>query len=95
MKKIKFEVPDEKQPGYLRRVMAANKFSTMREEGNITPEYYENLITFLLAYIKEPEDRSEARDALLDASEEDYIELLNAITGKGANPTSPEPSETN
>ena len=90
---IVFEVPGPEAPGYLRRLMAANKFTTMRNEGNITPEYYQNLITFLLAYIKKPADRDEAREALLDASELEYIDLLNAITGK-ADPTSPEPSET-
>ena len=91
---ILIEVPDENKPGYLRRKMAANKFITMQAEGEITPEYYENLITFLLSYVKEPVDRDEARDALLDASEADYIKILNAVSGKSENPTPPEPSET-
>ena len=91
---IVFEVPGPEAPGYLRRLMAANKFTTMRNEGNITPEYYQNLITFLLAYIKKPADRDEAREALLDATQEQYMELLNAVNGKAENPTSPRENET-
>ena len=93
MSEITIEVPDEKQPGYLRRLIAVSRFQELQREGKITPEYYDNLITFILAYVSEPEDRDEAREALLDASAEQYMDILSAITGKDENPTPPEPSE--
>jgi hypothetical protein len=93
MSELTFEIPDEKTPGFLRRMMAANRFTQMLREGNVNAEYYENLITFLLGFITEPEDRDEAREALLDASQEQYMSLLQAINGQ-ANPTSAPENET-
>ena len=95
MTEIVIEVPGQDKPGYLRRLMAVSRFNELREQGDITPEYYENLITFLLGYISKPEDKAEAREALLDASADQYIDLLNAVTGKVENPTLPKPVETN
>ena len=94
MTELVFEVPDAKTPGFLRRQMAANRFSELLREGEVNQEYFENLITFLLGFIIEPEDRDEAREALLDATQEQYMELLNAVNGKAENPTSPRESET-
>ena len=93
MSQLVFEVPDENTPGFLRRQMAANRFSELLRAGEVTGECFENLITFLLGFIVEPEDRDKAREALLDASLKQYNELLAAVTG-GANPTSPRESET-
>jgi len=93
MDKLVFTVPDEKTPGYLRRVMAASRFNEMLRANTLTSEAYEDLITFLMGFITRPEDRTEAREALLDATLEQYNELLGEINGM-VNPTSPEPSET-
>jgi hypothetical protein len=92
MAEIVFNLPDEKTPGYLRRVLAANRFNELMKAGELTSSAYEDLITFLLGFISEPEDRGEAREALLDASLEQYRDLLGLIN-KPPNPTSPEPTE--
>ena len=93
MAKLVFNVPDEKTPGYLRRVMAASRFSEMLKDGNLTSAAYEDLITFLMGFISEPEDREEAREALLDATLEQYNDLLKQVNGQ-VNPTPPEQTET-
>jgi len=93
MTELVFELPNEKTPGYLRRVMAANRFNEMLKAGDLSSDAYEELITFLLGFISEPVDRAEAREALLDATLEQYRDLLGLIN-KPPNPTSPEPSET-
>jgi hypothetical protein len=50
---------------------------------------------YLLPFIVEPEDRDEARTALLDASQEEYEELMRFVNGGGAeNPTAPGESGT-
>jgi hypothetical protein len=92
MAKLSFTVPDEKTPGYLRRVLAANRFNELMKAGELNSAAYEDLITFLLGFVTEPTDRDEAREALLDATLEQYLELLNQVNGK-ANPTSPEQTE--
>ena len=93
MSELVFNLPDEKTPGYLRRVMAANRFNEMIKAGDLHSAAYEDLIVFLLGFISEPVDRSEAREALLDATLEQYRDLLGLIN-QPPNPTSPEPSET-
>lgn len=92
MSELVFVVPGDKTPGYLRRILAVNRFNEMLQSGNLTSEAYEDLITFLLGFISEPEDRDEAREALLDATLEQYRDLLGLIN-KPPNPTSPEPTE--
>ena len=87
---IVIEVPDENQPGYLKRLMAISRFEELRQEGHYTPEYYESLITFMLGYVTKPADRDEAREALMNASSKQYIGILDAIMGKDVSPTSPE-----
>ena len=92
MAELEFTVPDENSPGYLRRMMTISKFQQLLAENQIT-DYYDALIDFLLGFITKPEDRNEAREALLDASQKQYGELLAAAYGR-PNPTLPEASET-
>ena len=92
MTDIVFKVPDKKSPGFLRRMMAAGRFSELMRKGETGDAYYDNLIQFLLNFVEEPKDRDEAREALLDASEEQYVALLDAVNNQG-NPTSAQPSE--
>ena len=91
MSKLEFTVPDENSPGYLRRMMTISKFQQLITDGEIM-EYYDALIDFLLGFITVPKDKAEAREALLDASQKQYGELLTAAYGR-ANPTPPEVSE--
>lgn len=93
MTELVFNIPGDKTPGYLRRVLAVNRFNEMMKAGDLTSAAYEDLITFLLGFISEPADRDEAREALLDATLEQYRDLLGLIN-QPPNPTSPEPSET-
>lgn len=58
-------------------------------QDNPSPATIDALVEFLLPYVIEPDDRTQARDALWDATQEQFDELLGAIVGKGAseNPT--------
>ena len=92
MSKLVLNIPDENSPGYLRRVMAVSRYNEMLKAGNLTSQAYEDLVTFLMGFITEPEDRTEAREVLLDATQQQYNEMLNEINGM-VNPTSPEQTE--
>lgn len=94
MTEILVEPPDGKTKGYLRRLIAVSKYTEMLNNNDIRPEFYESLITFLLGFIVKPKDENEAREALLDASAEQYFEIMAAIKGD-ANPTSASENETN
>ena len=86
MSELTVKLPDAKTPGYLRRLMQAEKHLKAIREGTAD---YDELVEYLLIFVIEPEDKSEARELLLDASYEQYIDLLKLI-GKppeDANPT--------
>lgn len=88
MRKIEFQLPGKDTPGYLRRMRDALEYAKMLQD-NPSPATIDALVEFLLPYVIEPDDRTQARDALWDATQEQFDELLGAIVGKGAseNPT--------
>ena len=94
MSELTFEIPDENTPGFLRNAIKAAKFRKQLAEKKDMIEYYEGLIEFLLPHITEPEDRDEAREALLDCSKKQYMDLLNVAYGITVNPTSATETET-
>jgi len=85
MSELTVKLPDAKTPGYLRRLMQAEKHLKAIKEG--TADYNE-LVDYLLVFVIEPEDKAKARELLLDASYEQYIDLLKLI-GKPPNEVNP------
>jgi hypothetical protein len=85
MSELTVKLPDAKTPGNLRRLMQAEKHLKAIKEG--TADYNE-LVDYLLIFVIEPEDKAEARELLLDASYEQYIDLLKLI-GKPPNEVNP------
>lgn len=90
---MKFAIPSPQTPGYLRRLQKAVEFQSLFKSDTSNPETLEKMIDYLAGFITEPEDPIEAREALLDATQEEYMELLKATSG-GGSPTSPEQTET-
>lgn len=83
-----FKLPDKDTPGFLRRQREAIRFSENLKD-NPTVETVEALVNFLVDYVEEPQDRKEATEALWDASENQFMELLSALSGgqQAENPT--------
>jgi len=92
MTKIVFEPPSAETPGYLRRTRMALEFR-QKSATDAGPKLIDDMIEFLLPYVKEPADRSEAREALLDATQAQFMELIDAVTGESADPTSAQPNQ--
>ena len=94
-KELVIDLPDENQPGYLRRLMVAHKHraalrALVEDKAPLPPDYYENLIADLLGYVAEPKDRDKAREVLLDLTEQQYRDLWEVIAehvNEGRNPT--------
>ena len=74
--KIVLGLPSPSDKGYLRRQMAQEVFfNSLRDE-----EFsWASLIQYILGYVREPEDRDEALEALSDLSKEEYAEIISAI----------------
>ena len=88
MSKIVFAPPGPDTPGYLRRVRGALEYQR-KLTTNPEPEAIDSLVEFLLPYVEQPADRDEAREALWDASANQFNQLLSEIVGRSEdeNPT--------
>ena len=88
MSKLVFELPNAQTPGYLRRAKKGLEFKARVKEG-IDPVVIDDMVDFLLDFVSEPEDQGEAREALFDASEEQFTNLIDLVTGESQteNPT--------
>ena len=81
MTNLVFTPPDENTPGFLRRQREALKFMQLLK-GDPTVEAVDGMVDFLVEFVTEPADKNEAIEALWDASEAQFNELLGAVLGK-------------
>ena len=79
---LEIKPPTPDSPGYLYRVKRALLLQRALTDG-LTEEAIDNIIEFLIPYVVIPKDRGEAREALLDASETQFIAAINAVVGQG------------
>ena len=86
MKELVFSPPKQNEPGFLRRTQKALAFQ-VEMKNDPRPETIDKMVDFLLTYVEEPKDRDEAREALYEATEEQFNQLIDVIIN-GANPTS-------
>lgn len=86
---IIFKVPDKTTPGYLRRSKKALEFA-QKLGGTATPELIDEMVDFLVDYVSSPTERDAKIEALWDATEEQFGDMLSALTGGGASTVPPE-----
>lgn len=80
-----FEVPDENAPGYLKRIKKALSLKRrIAQPDNIDDTLFTEMVDFLAEYVTEPADREQAKEALWDASQKQFVDLLNSVTGGNA-----------
>jgi hypothetical protein len=89
--KIEFSPPDKNAPGFLKRLKKVAAFQASFSEGKITGETMDNLVDFLADYVIEPVDREQAKEALWDASETQFLSLLSSVSGGGGNNETKDP----
>lgn len=90
---MKYAIPSPQAKGFLRRLRSAQQIALKKTDPD--ENTIDAMCDYLLPFIVEPEDRDEARTALLDASKEEYEELMRFVNGGGAeNPTAPGESGT-
>ena len=83
---LKFELPNEKTPGYLRRLKVFADYQESQKSETSEIRRFEKLCAFLLTYVVEPEDKELALSALLDASKEEIDELFAMISKRAEVP---------
>lgn len=78
---VKFQAPDVTTPGFLKRMKRALSFSEQIQAGKLSADMIDGLVDFLADFVIEPKDRQEVKDLLLDASQEQFEQMLAAVTG--------------
>ena len=79
--KIVFNAPAKDKSGYLKRMKKAVTFGNALSGGQATPELLDDLVEFLADYVTEPKIRSEAIEALWDATEDQFMQLIDVVKG--------------
>jgi len=78
---IEFTAPSKDSPGYLRRMRKAMKFGAALSGGNATAETLDDLVQFLADYVTKPTDRKQAIEMLWDATEAQFLQLIEVVKG--------------
>ena len=82
---IQVNPPSKTAPGFARRLRRAAAFQQKVSQGSLSPDVLDDLIDFLADYCEvEGSDRDQVKEALWDASEEQFTALLSAVSGGGA-----------
>lgn len=76
-----FEAPTKDSPGFLKRLKKAMAFQAAINSQKVDEKTIDDLVDFLAAYIKN-ETPENAKEILLDASEAQFMEMLQSITGQ-------------
>lgn len=93
MTTLKIELPTRETKGYWRRVKRASALRVAMLNG-MTPELCDEVVEFLLPFITIPINRDEAREVLLDASQNDFEKMMQAFHGGGNETTIPPQKQT-
>lgn len=83
---IKIVVPTAQEKGYLRRQREALKFAQMMKQETPTPETVDAMTDFICQFVTEPKDKSIAKEAILDLSQEEFEGIIAAIGGQNSLP---------
>ena len=87
--KIKFTTPTADSPGFLKRTRTAAVLMEKLQSGHFSAGVIDEIIDFLDSFVTEPADKTEAREALLDVSQNDFANMLLAIMGGGQSTVPP------
>jgi len=79
--KLEFKAPSKDSPGYLRRMRKAVQFGSALSSGQASPEVLDELVKFLVDYVTQPKDRQEAMEMLWDATEDQFMQLIDVLKG--------------
>ena len=78
---LELKLPSPDSPGFLLRTREALKLQKLLDKDQISEEAIDKLIEFLLPYVVKPEGKDKAKEALLNASQNQFTEMFSAITG--------------
>lgn len=81
MSVLRFDIPGPDAPGFLKRQRRVLEFQ-QKMENDLRPETLDAMVEFLADFVTEPEDPEAKREALWDATQEQFMQLLQALSGE-------------
>ena len=78
---VEISPPQKTDKGYLRRTRTFLELQVAFSQ-DPSPELIDKMVENILPFVSVPVDRGEAFDVLLDASEGEFNEIMEAINGK-------------
>lgn len=84
--KISINPPSKTAPGYAKRLRRAAAFQESIASGQMSARIMDDLIIFLSDYCQAGEGTTpeQVQEALWELSEEQFVDVLSAVTGGGA-----------
>lgn len=89
---LTFKAPEKDAPGYLPRMYRAAAFMESVSAKTISVKVLDDLIEFLLDFVTQPTDRTEAKAAMMELSEADFESMLGSMVGSKKEIVPPAPS---
>ena len=86
---LEIKPPTPDSPGFLYRTKRALLLQRVLAEPQLSADAIDQIVEFLIPYIVRPEGESEKREALMMASQSQFMELFNAVAGSGGEATDP------
>jgi len=80
---IRFSIPTPQSRGFLRRQEKTAAFMESIKAGDFTVKLVHDMTNFFAGYVEGSTDHNTIRDFVQDASEEEIMSLLTAISGGG------------
>ena len=86
---LEIKPPTPDSPGFLYRTKRALLLQRALAEPQMGAETIDSIIDFLIPFVVKPEGEKDKREALMMASQSQFMELFNAVAGAGTEAADP------
>ena len=87
---LEIKAPSPDSPGFLYRTKRALLLQRALADKDINAEAIDQLVEYLLPYVVKPEKDGDKREALMQASQNQFMEMFNAVAGVQGDASSPQ-----
>lgn len=88
---LELKPPTPDSPGFLYRTKRALLLQRALAEPTLSADAIDQIVEFLLPYVVKPEGEKEQREALMQASQSQFMSLFNAVAGVDTEASDPKP----
>ena len=86
---LEIKPPTPDSPGFLYRTKRALLLQRALAEPQMSADAIDQIVEFLAPFVVKPEGEKDKREALMMASQSQFMELFNAVAGAGTEASDP------